>query len=893
MRYTLHLPITLIALLCLFFANTTVFGGNEPVTTANHRLAERFSPTKINRMVFDTRVSPEWLKTGDKFWYTYKTSEGKFYYLVNLEEETKEPLFDNHEMARQLTLITKDPYDHQNLPDIDPEFVKDDQFFRFEVTSTKMVEVEPEDDTDDNDEREEREDMEDMQEEDQEDMDEEDQEEEREDDEQDENEEQEENNGENGEEDPSDAPEKEPKVFYLEYNIQTGDLYEIEEEDEPEPQSWASVSPDSTYVVFARDYDLYWMDKENYMKAIENEEDTTIVEHRITTEGEEHYAFGGGYSVNMNDDEETIKEEKEKRRRARIIWSPDSRRFALVRRDSRDIKYLWVINSLSDPRPELESYKYQMPGEDHPAESELWVFDMPSGEGDTIQVEAFTNQTISIPRMRRSHKESLEDHTPATWLSPSGDELYFTRISRDLRRYDVCRADLTTGEVEVLIEERMNTYVDTRRPYLIEETGELIQWSERDGWAHFYLYDHDGEKRHQITTGPWHAHRIIKVDEDDRVMYFTAQGREEGENPYYTHFYRINLDGSDLQLLNPGNYTHRVALSDSYQYFVNNYSRVDATPRSDIRDADGELVMHLETADLSNLKNAGYQFPEPYQVKAADGVTDLYGVMYKPYDFDPDKKYPLLMYVYPGPQTEAVNTSFSQYMDRTDRLAQLGFVVVTLGNRGGHPNRSKWYHNYGYGDLRDYGLADKKYGAEQLADRHDFIDVEKVGIFGHSGGGFMSTAAMLQYPDFFKVAVSSAGNHQNNIYNRWWSEKHHGVKEIVNNEGEVKFVYDIETNAELAKNLKGKLLLTTGDMDNNVHPANTFRMANALIEAQKRFDMFLFTGERHGYGQKNEYNFWLTANYFAKHLIGDYSISTDIFEMRREHKMSPSEKRRR
>ena len=267
-------------------------------------------------------------------------------------------------------------------------------------------------------------------------------------------------------------------------------------------------------------------------------------------------------------------------------------------------------------------------------------------------------------------------------------------------------------------------------------------------------------------------------------------------------------------------------------------------------------------------------------MKAGDGATDLYGVMYKPYDFDSTRLYPLIEYVYPGPQTEAVYKSFTTNMDRTDRLAQLGFVVITVGNRGGHPARSKRYHNYGYQNLRDYGLLDKKVAAEQLAYRHGYIDINKVGIFGHSGGGFMSTAAMLVYPDFFKVAVSSSGNHENAIYNRWWSEKHHGVKETTNDKGEVVFEYSIDDNPELAKNLKGKLLITTGDIDNNVHPGNTILLANALIKANKRFDFFLFPGQRHGYGDMNEYFFWMKADYFSKYLMGDNSPrSVDYTEL--------------
>jgi dipeptidyl aminopeptidase/acylaminoacyl peptidase len=280
----------------------------------------------------------------------------------------------------------------------------------------------------------------------------------------------------------------------------------------------------------------------------------------------------------------------------------------------------------------------------------------------------------------------------------------------------------------------------------------------------------------------------------------------------------------------------------------------------------------------------GYKFPEPFKVKADDGITDIYGVMYKPFNFDPTKKYPIIEYVYPGPQTEAVNKAFGRSMDRMDRLAQLGYIVITVGNRGGHPARSKWYHTYGYGNLRDYGLADKKAAIEQLADKYSFIDAKRVGITGHSGGGFMSTAALLVYPDFFKVAVSAAGNHDNSIYNRWWSEKHHGVKEIVSAKGDTTFKYSIDKNPDLAKNLKGHLLLMHGDMDNNVSPSNSIRVANALIKAGKRFDYMIVPGQRHGFGDMTEYMFWRLADYFNNYLLGDFSKSSevDIVEMTTE-----------
>jgi dipeptidyl-peptidase-4 len=293
------------------------------------------------------------------------------------------------------------------------------------------------------------------------------------------------------------------------------------------------------------------------------------------------------------------------------------------------------------------------------------------------------------------------------------------------------------------------------------------------------------------------------------------------------------------------------------------------------------VLLELEATDVTALLAAGFKFPEPFKVKADDGITDLYGVIYKPFDFDPNAKYPIIAYVYPGPQTESVSKTFVP-RNANVALAQLGFVVIEVGNRGGHPSRSKWYHNFGYGNLRDYGLADKKRAIEELSTLHPYIDIDRVGIYGHSGGGFMSTAAMLVYPDFFKVAVSSSGNHENNVYNRWWSEKHHGVKEITDKDGKTKFEYSIAKNSEIAANLKGHLLITTGDIDNNVHPANTLRLAAALIKANKRFDFFIFPGQRHGYGDMSDYWFWFRADYFCKWLLGDFSQTVDLIELQRE-----------
>jgi len=819
---------------------TGLFAQNIPINKANYKLADRFSPDRLEKMVFSTRVDPHWLKNSERFWYAYETSEGKTYYIVDPAKRTKKVLFDNVKMAADMSRLSGDPFDALHLDIAKLKFIKNETVLQFEVSS-KLVEVEEEDKDDDDENGKKQEDEKELEK--------------------------------------KNSKEKKmvAKVWHFEYDLSTRVLRMLDDFEKPlEQKKWASVAPNQEYVIFSKHHNLYWMDAENYKKAQKKEKDSTIIEHQFTTDGIEHYSYGGYDRGETNVDKE---KNKDKRKRAYIIFSPDSKKFATVRSDDREVKDLWVINSIADPRPTLETYKYQMPGEKEASQEELLIFDWETKENIKVPADTFKDQTISILRAPTKKSNRDDDVRFSIWLSKSIDKLYFKRASRDLKRIDICVANTTTGEVKVLIEERLNTYVETRNLGLVNNGKEMIHWSERDGWAHFYLYDEDGTQKNQITSGPWHCQGIDGIDEKNRVLYFTANGREAGEDPYYFHQYRVNFDGTGLKLLNKGNYSYSISLNDQNHFYVNNFSRVNTTPQSILCDNQGNKLMDLQTVDLSKLFEAGYKFPEPYKVKAGDGITDIYGVMYKPFNFDSTRSYPIITYVYPGPQTEAVNKTFSVRMDRTDRLAQFGFIVVTIGNRGGHPARSKWYHNYGYGNLRDYGLEDKKVGLEQLAERHDFIDINKVGIFGHSGGGFMSTAAMLVYPDFFKVAVSSSGNHENDIYNRWWSEKHHGVKEEVSEKGDTTFNYSIKKNSELAKNLKGRLLICTGDIDNNVHPGNTIKLANALIKANKRFDFFIFPGQRHGFGDMNEYFFWIRGDYFCKHLIGNYSDNVDIIEI--------------
>jgi dipeptidyl aminopeptidase/acylaminoacyl peptidase len=803
-------------LIVILLAGAAGMAQNKPVTKANYELAARFSPKKVGKMVFSTSITPRWFKNTDKFWYTWQTSEGTFYYIVDPATASKKLLFDNAKLAAQLTEIVKDPFDAQNIPIQNIKLVNDTKF-AFEIKSTADVETKDE---------------------------------------------------------KTGKPKKEKKVFGFEYDIASGKLTEVKDYKTPKPYPrWGSVSPDRKYVVFSKDFNLYYMDMENFEKARKNEEDSTIVEHQLTTEGTKDFGFGSG-----NSDPYATDKEKKKRTGAYILWSPDSKGFAFIRSNTSKVKDLWVIDILANPRPKLETYKYHMPGESEAPVRHLYLFDMEGKKYREIKSAAFKDQELRIlnePYLKKNMGDSI---THNVWLG-TADKFYVTRTSRDLKRVDLCVAPVAADTLKTLVEERLNTYVETRPLQLINGGKEFIQWSERSGWAHLYLYDENGKLKNPITSGEYHVEEVVAVDPVQRVVYFTANAKEKGENPYYTHQYRVNFDGSGLKLLNAGDFNHAAEVSDNGKYFVNNYSRVNTVPKSALYDNTGRKIMDLEETDLSPLFAAGYKFPELFKVKAGDGVTDLYGVMYKPFDFDSTKKYPIIEYVYPGPQTEAVNASWTKGMDRVDRLAQFGFIVITVGNRGGHPARSKWYHNYGYGNLRDYGLEDKKVVIEQLAAKHPFINMDKVGIHGHSGGGFMSTAAMLVYPDFFKVAVSSAGNHENNIYNRWWSEQHHGVLETISEKGDTTFKYSIDKNSEVAKNLKGHLMLVTGDIDNNVHPGNTLRMVNALIRANKRFDMLMLPGQRHGFGDMTEYFFWRMGDYFTQHLIGDSRNEVEIPQM--------------
>ena len=748
---------------------------------ANYELAERFRcVTQVPLTKNSLEVNPCFINNTDRFWYSFRTSEGKNYYLVDPVKKEKRLLFDNAELLMKISEITKKGYNHKDL-ELNFDFDEDGETIRFWFDRKDFA-----------------------------------------------------------------------------YNINTREL-KLEEKQKGQTKYdpyWMYYCQDSSYMLFAKRHNLYIVGNASKGK------DTTEVQ--LTTDGERNYTF------NREDEGEV-----DERMGCSAQWFKTGHKFYAVRDDSRKVEDLWLIDALAEPRPRLKTYKAELAGDKNVIQFELLI-----GDADTREVKK-----INIDRWKDQYVDIL-------YASNDAKRLYFQRYKRTWDECEICVVDTETGEVKVLIHEVDKPYLDyqMRAIHFLNDGNEILFRSERSGWGHYYLYDKDGNLKNQVTSGAWVAGPIMKIDTARRQIYFIGLGKEKEIDPYYYVLYRANLDKTNVvTLLTPENASHDVNISPSSKYIVDSYSRVDMEPVNVVRDRKGKVILELEKADLKSLYAFGWKKPERFKVKAADGVTDIYGVMWKPADFDSTKIYPIISSVYPGPFFEYVQTRFTVNDDLNTRLAQVGFIVVSMGHRGGTPMRGKYYHTYGYGNQRDYPLADDKYAIEQLAERYPFINGKKVGIFGHSGGGFMSTSALLTYPDFYSAAVSSAGNHDNNIYNQWWGETHHGVREVKSFEKKtvkdsitgkdttisvekIKFETKIPTNIELAKNLKGYLMLVTGDVDNNVHPANTLRMTDALLKAGKNFDLVILPGQAHGFmGIQQAFYQRKMWFHFAKHLLGDYS----------------------
>jgi len=576
---------------------------------------------------------------------------------------------------------------------------------------------------------------------------------------------------------------------------------------------------------------------------------------RLTFDGEEHYGYATNNAGWTRDDGPVL------------LWSPDSRKIATFRHDGRNVGEMYLYTT-EVGHPELDAWKYPLPGDEH-------IFMI---ERVVIHLED-TPRVVALDMPPDAHRSTVTDHIAGRggtfldveWSDDSGT-LAFVSSSRDHKVATLRLADPDTGAVRDVHTEAVDTYYESgvgqANWRVLHERGEFLWYSERDDWGHLYLHDLDtGELKHQITSGEWLVHTVEHVDTEMGQIYFIGAGRAPGD-PYYEYLYRINLDGSGLTLLTPGAANHEITWSDSHEHFTDVHSTPTDPGGAVIRDRQGDEVVAVGETDISDLLATGWVAPEPFTVKARDGETDLYGLLYRPSNFDPAQSYPVLNYLYPGPQSGSVGTrSFRAARRDKQAVAELGFFVVEVDALG-TPGRSKSFHDAWYGDMGDNGLPDQMAAIRQLAGRNPAMDLSRVGIWGHSGGGFASTAAILRYPAFYKVAVSSAGHHDNRNHEDDWGEKWQGLLQVTETpEYGERTNYDSQANQLLAENLEGRLLLAHGMLDDNVHPSNTLLVVQALIEAEKDFDLVVFPEARHGFGN-NRYFMKRRWDYFVEHLKG-------------------------
>lgn len=518
-----------------------------------------------------------------------------------------------------------------------------------------------------------------------------------------------------------------------------------------------------------------------------------------------------------------------------------------LKEDKRSVRKMATLSQVYTV-PMAISYDYELPGDTGIAHQDLFIIDLDRGD--------------SLPRLVNLHKWK-DDQIQLLHADGCKDQVFFIRRKRTRDIMELCRYDLNLRNVKVIVHEESRPIINEDLfACKIENQGrDIFFWSDRSGWGHYYHYDMNGKLLGAVTKGNWTAGKIAYVDSRNRQLYIYGYGRERGVSPNYQMLYRVGFNGDKFKRLTPEDKTHQVFISPNGKFLIDNCSRIDCPPQVIARSTDGTLKDTICTPDVSRLFEYGWKMPEQFKVLAADGKTELYGIMWKPFDFDPSKKYPIISQVYPGPFTETVWSDFT-VIDKYDNtaLAQRGFIVVCFGHRGSSPYRNAAYYKYGHGNLRDYALEDDKVGIEQLGKMFSYIDTTKVGILGHSGGGLMAATAIMTYPDFYKAAVASSGNYDNYIYNRTWGESYQGIDEDLH--------FEVKTVQELAKHLKGHLMLATGDSDQNVHPAHTMRLVNELILQKKDFDLLVLPNQGHHYEEPYELYFQQKKrDFFARWLL--------------------------
>lgn len=598
------------------------------------------------------------------------------------------------------------------------------------------------------------------------------------------------------------------------------------------------LSPDGTKAAFIKEYNLWVKDLK------------TGEQKQLTTDGLKDFGYATDNAGWTGSDRPVLR------------WSPDSKKIATFKQDQRNTGEMYLTTT-NVGHPTLKSWKYPLPGDKEVTMIHRCI----------IQVDEPKVIMLNIPPDQ--HRATLSDDISSSgtfddvdW-NPDGSELAFVSTSRDHKNEKFRIANALNGEVREVFEETVTTQYESGWGAInwryLPKSKEIIWFSERDDWGHLYLYDAiTGKVKNQITKGNWVVTRLLKVDEKNRFIYFMAAGLQP-ENPYFMQLCKIGFDGKNFAVLSPGAGTHQISFSPSENFFIDTYSKPDVPPVTVLRDISGKQILELEKTDISRLKATGWKAPTPFSVKASDGITDIYGIMFTPTQLDADKKYPVVDYIYPGPQGGSVgNWGFSAGRGDHQALAELGFIVVLIEGTG-NPLRSKSFHDKYWPDMSTNTLPDQVAGIRQLAQRYSFMDTTRVGIWGHSGGGFATAAALFRYPDFFKVGISESGNHDNRNYEDDWGERYIG---LLTKGPDGKDNYEAQANQTYAKNLKGKLMLAHGLMDNNVPPYNTWLVVEALNKANKDYDLVIFPNAAHGFGAYSLYMMRRRWDYFVKNLMG-------------------------
>jgi dipeptidyl-peptidase 4 len=608
--------------------------------------------------------------------------------------------------------------------------------------------------------------------------------------------------------------------------------------DRPKTVPNSVRSPDGKLAAFIRDHNLWVHDL------------ATGAERALTTDGVKDYGYATDNAGWRFSD------------RPVVVWSADSKKIATFQQDQRKTGEMYLVNTVVG-HPTLLAWKYPLPGDEHVTMIERVI------------IEVDGPRVIRLQMPPDQHRSTICDDVicGGEWVDvqwhPDGSQLSFVSTSRNHQQANLRVANAATGAIREVLEEKAETFLESGNGRVnwraLPGSNEAIWFSQRENWGHLYLHDlQTGTLKHPITSGEGNVTQLLRVDEATRTVYFQGVGRERGRDPYFRHFYRAAMDGTRAELLTPENADHDISLSPTGNYFVDNYSTPDVPSTAVLRDASGKVVLALEKMDISRLLATGWKPPMPITVKDRGGVGDLYGLLYRPTNFDPARKYPIINRIYPGPQTGSVGSrQFSAARADSQALAELGFIVVEIDGMG-TPWRSKRFHAAYYGNMGDNTLPDQVAGMKELASRYPWIDIERAGIYGHSGGGFATAAAMFRYPDFFKVGVSQAGNHDNRVYEDDWAEKWQGLLEK-NPDGTTN--YDNQANQLVAHQLKGKLLLAHGSMDANVPYYSTLLVVDALIKANKDFDLIIFPNRGHGFGNE-PYMIRRRWDYFVKHLLG-------------------------